>query len=264
MEIQETTMDLGKNKYFVKFVSLCGFSLMICLLIFSAIYVNKNLYIKAIIKEAPVIEAEETTEKKNDIEQFTEITKEQMLDYLEKEYGRKFWILEYETGGLLEREGMRAYPLMGDDLLDTFTITKQEDGTYKDTYRNVYSRSKVKDRVEEVINKLNHIKNKSRYIHAEVEQIKKCNLDVIDKEDVSNLEIKANVKILMNAEEVNKEKINRIKGEIQEQLNYETEGIRVEVYLIHTANFDHLNEYNFDKYLTSPYLATSTEVRNAI
>lgn len=258
-------MDLGNNKFFVKFCSLCGFSLMICLLIFSAIYVNKNLYIKAIIKESPVIEnTEDETESKNDIEQFTEITKEQMLDYLENEYGRKFGILEYETGGLLEREGMRAYPLTGNDLLDTFTITKQEDGTYIDTYRNVYCKSKVNNRVAEVMNELVQVKNKQRYIHAEVEQVKKCSLDVIDKEDLSNLEVKAKVKILMNAKEVDKDEASRMKGKIQDELNDNKEGIQVEIYLIHTTNFARLNEYNFDKYLESPYLASSTEVKNAI
>lgn len=61
---------------------------------------------------------------------------EDMLCYAEEKYNTSFSYAGYSPVSSLEKEHMRAFPTSGDKQLDSFTITKTDDG-YEDDYMNV-------------------------------------------------------------------------------------------------------------------------------
>ena len=64
----------------------------------------------------------------------------EMIMYLEDKYGVTFEYTGYVRPQILENEYMTAIPKGGNELTDTVTVTRQDDGTLTDDYPNIVVR----------------------------------------------------------------------------------------------------------------------------
>ncbi len=77
----------------------------------------------------------------------------EMIMYLEDKYGVTFEYTGYVRPQILENEYMTAIPKGGNELTDTVTVTRQDDGTLTDDYPNIvvrpYYEQMITDYVED-------------------------------------------------------------------------------------------------------------------
>ena len=84
-------------------------------------------------------------EKLSSSQQKSIIAIEELLNLVEKKYNKKFCYAGYISGGDMECETLIAYPEGGDKELDQFKVERNEDGTFKDTYMNMYLRESYEE-----------------------------------------------------------------------------------------------------------------------
>jgi hypothetical protein len=290
---------LSKSGTFLFFVA------MFSTLFFLSRYVDKNLYVRSVVDTASVyytqnteIPEDNTTETEVDsqpniTDTFEQITKEQMLYYLEEKYGEEFGILDYESGGILEREGMTAYPKSGSDLLDTFTIHKNTDGTYTDGYALVKEahteKEVVADLYEEVMSNIDFSELYTA-IEEPIIAINDVNTDktdameesestVAETKDISTITapyIKAtptkladyltpntttNVVCYFDANTVTFEEASLIQEQLAEKLADAGYTGNLQFYRMILSDFSALNDYTVNAYTSKQYIDTQSIVK---
>lgn len=225
---------------------ICTVGSLLCIFVILAyisVLTTKTLYIRdTITEELPISEQPKTEEEK--LEVFEKVTTEQMLGYLHGKYNKEFVGIDYDTGQIYEKEGMRVYPKDGNDRLDIFTIKKQEDGSYTDTYPLVYKRQEVVDQIKEKLDTLRELKGIPYYIHAEL-------TEVDEKENT----IKVKATILVDAKQVSIEAMKPMSEQIFDGL-HDIENLSFEAIIVNSTfvqDFASINEDTFTTYNAKPY-----------
>lgn len=237
------------NKIKSKAITIVGVIGLLGILTYSSVVVNKTLYIREVVKESVPAEEQPQTESES-VQLFEEVTEQQMLAYLKGKYGEDFEALVYKQGAVYEKEGMVVYPEQGDDILDTFTIAKQADGTYNDTYMRVYQRPQVKKLVEDAVD----WNDKHHYVHV---TLTRTTAETKEDADTLNMDIQgvhANMTILLDGKEVSYLEVSKWKDKIRNQT--QDLGIifdQLDVKAVKVADFSKVNAYTYPTYSSDQY-----------
>lgn len=131
----------------------------------------------------------------------------EMIMYLEDKYGIGFEYNGYVRPQILESEHMYAYPEGGDKEIDTFTVTREDDGTLTDDYPNIavrpYYEQMVTDYVKEYFGS-DKVKIFSTVTETSLEKLDNISEDVMKGNVYGNNTIFIDNSICTTKEELNK------------------------------------------------------------
>lgn len=226
---------------------ICTVGSLLCIFVvlaYISVVTTKSLYIRdTITEELPVSEQPKTEEEK--LKVFEKVTTEQMIEYLQEKYGKEFVAIDYDTGQIYEKEGMKVYPKDGNDRSDIFTINKQDDGSYKDTYPLVYKRQEAIDLIKGRLETIRGLKNVPYYIHVDLTDV-----------DEENNTFTGRATILLDAKRVSIKAVTPlskvIKKNMKELENFTFESVTVNS--TYVQDFSSINEDTFAIYNSKPYL----------
>lgn len=180
----------------------------------------------------------------------------EMIMYLEDKYGIGFEYNGYVRPQILESEHMYAYPEGGDKEIDTFTVTREDDGTLTDDYPNIavrpYYEQMVTDYVKNYFNS-DEIKVISKVTESGVD------INAIITKDHMRGNVAASNKIFINSSVCNTEEISTFILEYSQWLNEEQLLGTNWVYLLNNdASVFDITESNYKDYFDGKYTIVST------
>ena len=109
----------------------------------------------------------------------------EMIMYLEDKYGIGFEYNGYVRPQILEKEYLLAYPEGGDKETDTFTVTREDDGTLTDDYPNVAVRPYYEQMITDYV--------KDCFKSNKVKVISSISTSISDFNNITNDKMKGNV-----------------------------------------------------------------------
>ncbi len=141
----------------------------------------------------------------------------EMIMYLEDKYG----IVTFEYTGyvrpqILENEYMTAIPKGGNELTDTVTVTRQDDGTLKDDYPNIVVRPYFEQMITDYIE--DYFGSDDIRVFSTVTKTSVNDLTIITEETISG-NISCSNKIFIDGSVCKEKEVNIFTSELSMWLN---------------------------------------------
>lgn len=180
----------------------------------------------------------------------------EMIMYLEDKYGIGFEYNGYVRPQILEKEHLLAYPEGGDKETDTFTVTREDDGTLTDDYPNVAVRPYYEQLLTDYIE--DYFDSRDIRVFSKITKVK-----FNDVSDVSEEKIKGNVassnKIFIDSSVCKDKEVDIFLSELSKWLNDNQLLGTNWIYLLNNkTSLSQITETNYKDYFDKTYVSVST------
>ena len=173
---------------------------------------------------------------------------ENMLCYVEEKYNTSFSYAGYIAASTLEKEHMRAFPTSGDIEVDSFTITRTDDG-YEDDFINIITNTKFTSYICESLKSLapnTEIKVFTEITETFLLEVPTNNADFDGK-------VESSLWIFVDKATFAEQNLNNFKVRFTTFMKeHELYGI-TQIVLLREGKIAYLTRYNYTDYLSDDY-----------
>ena len=171
-----------------------------------------------------------------------------MLCYVEEKYNTSFSYAGYIAASTLEKEHMRAFPTSGDIEVDSFTITRTDDG-YEDDFINIITNTKFTSYICESLKSLapnTEIKVFTEITETFLLEVPTNNADFDGK-------VESSLWIFVDEATFAEQNLNNFKVRFTTFMKeHELYGI-TQIVLLREGKIAYLTRYNYTDYLSDDY-----------
>ena len=177
--------------------------------------------------------------------------KKEMFYYLEDKYGVTFEYTGYVRPQILENEYMTAIPKGGNELTDTVTVTRQDDGTLKDDYPNIVVRPYFEQMITDYVE--DYFGSDDIRVFSTVTKTSINDLTIITEETISG-NISGRSTVFISKDLGSKEEMIKFANDYCIWLKKHDISCDSQVMLLYNPDISKINRINYSDYFGKEYI----------
>ena len=175
----------------------------------------------------------------------------EMIMYLEDKYGVTFEYTGYVRPQILENEYMTAIPKGGNELTDTVTVTRQDDGTLKDDYPNIVVRPYFEQMITDYVE--DYFGSDDIRVFSTVTKTSINDLTIITEETISG-NISGRSTVFISKDLGSKEEMIKFANDYCIWLKKHDISCDSQVMLLYNPDISKINRINYSDYFGKEYI----------